>query len=308
MKNRDRPEAIYMLPSDISDDAFDKFVKQLEQKYSGAGNVGKSPIAVQGELEIKELTKLPSDLPYQAARADVRQELFSVSGVSGAKMGITDSMTAANFREARREFHESTMIPLFRLIEMALYEQIHVREFQIIGWEFKFNAPDFLTAVEKATVHMRYQQMGVLNPNEIRQELGRLPRDDDEGDLYVDQSKSGDTQPDDTLTNPQGSPPEGRPIEPDDPSQIGEPTDTINDPVRGDQHDETPRNSALSSELHTWRAFAINRVKRGKSLRSFQSDVIPAYLNEAIQECLDQDATVDGIKEVFNKVETYLEE
>ena len=104
MKNRDKPEAFYILPSDTSEEAFDAFVMALEAKYTGPTNVGRSPIAVQGDLEIKELSKLPADLPYQEARSDTRQELLAVSGVAGAKLGITESLSSANLREAAANF------------------------------------------------------------------------------------------------------------------------------------------------------------------------------------------------------------
>jgi hypothetical protein len=182
----------------------------------------------------------------------------------------------------RREFHETSMIPLFKLIEFAFYEQVHVREFKSFGWEFKFDSPDFLNAVETATVHMRYVQMGALSPNEVRYELGKSPYD--KGNGYVDITGEN------AISEPQGSPPEGRPVEPDDPSQTGEPTLDYEDPVRGDQHDETSRDSILM-ELRQWERFASKRVKAGKVVRPFRPIYIPSdlakILNEHIQDVDD---------------------
>ena len=235
IKNTNRPELIYMLPSDISDDAFDSFVALLNTKYAGPRNAGKNPIAVQGELKVQRVDDLPSDLPYQQARDDVREETLAASGVSGSILGLSKSLSSANIRETRRQFHETTMEPLFKIIESALYEQLHTREFKSPGWIFKFNNPDFLTAVERATVHMRYIQFGVLNSNEAREELGRESRED--GDEYVEPPGLGGKEP-------QGSPPEGREDEPDD----GEPNNDDQDPPRGDQHDEGRALSVLEDD------------------------------------------------------------
>jgi HK97 family phage portal protein len=301
MENRDVPEAIFQLSGDISDEAFDAFVKELKERFTGPSNLGRSPIAVKGELDVKELRSMPSALPYQDARDDTRKEILSVSGTSGSKLGLTEEMTNSNLREMRREFHETTMIPFFRFIELAFYEQVHVREFDIEGWEFKFNNPDFLNAVERATVDMRRHQMGAMNPNEIRYQLGMAPRKDELGDMYYDQFQL--FMQEQMPTEPQGSPPEGREPEPDDPSQVGEPDTDADDPERGDQHDDTGgEDRALVSALRRWRAFAIKRVKRGRKIRLYESDEIPETLRSIIQNYLENARTIGEVVRLFDGV------
>jgi phage portal protein BeeE len=295
MKNRDRPEVVYQLPPDISEDGFNKFVTWMEQSYAGAGNMGKSPVAVQGEFDIKELRPLPKDLPYQQSREDTREEELAVAGVNGAKLGISSQMASANLREMRREFHETSLIPLCLFVETGFYEQIHVREFKAPGWSFKFNSPDFLTAVERATVHMRYYSLGVLTPNEIRTEIGKLPRQDPGGDVYA-------AAP---VKNEPGSPPEGRPVEPDAPSQVGEPTNDNQDPVRGDQHDDNTRESMVA-ELALWRKFAVRRFKKGRTIREFETTYIPGDLREVIQPFISQAKTIGELNSLFDEVTTLL--
>ena len=301
MQNRDVPEGIYQLSPDTDDDSYEAFKSIVAEMYRGHLNAGKSLVTVRGEVDFKPTRSMPSDLPYQDARTSTREEILGVSGTGGAKMGLTADISNANIREYRREFHETTMIPLFRLVELAFYEQIHVREFNTLGWEFKFNQPDFLTAVERATVDMREYQIGKVNPNELRQRDGLPPRTDDQGDLYYDQLMAQQAllptggQP--------GSPPEGRPVEPDDPSQVGEPNTGPQPPVRGDGHDDNTReDAALLGELRKWRAFALRRVKRGKPLRVYESRVIPTELGEVIQAYLEKASDADGVAAVFDDV------
>lgn len=285
MKNRDRPEVVYSLPADISDEAFDAFVKEMSARHAGPTNPGRNPIAVQGEFDVHELSKLPDSLPYQASRKEAREEELAVAGVSGAKLGISEQMASANIREMRREFHETSMVPPFQLIEISFYEQIHVREFDAPGWEFKFNYPDFLNAVERATVHMRYRQIGVLSPNEIRYELGRTPRPDEAGDAYIDPEPAG---------NFPGAPPEGRPVEPDAPAQVGELTPDGQDPVRGDQHDETPRDRLLAALAQWQQAFLAQAAVPAAERIPVQIDELPPLptdISEAIQSALGAEPT-----------------
>jgi hypothetical protein len=292
LKNRNTPEGFYILSADTSDEAFDEFVKSLEAMYSGPTNLGRNPIAVKGDLDFKQLRPLPEDLPYQEARSDVREEVMAVSGTPGAKLGLTSSMASANLREMRREFHEATMVPLFRLIEVGLWEQLHMREFEIRGWEIRFNSPDFLNAVERATVHLRYKQMGVLNANEVRYDLGKPRRTDPVGDRYEDEDTGYKTP------NPQGNPPEGRPVDPDDPSQTGEPNMDADDPERGDQHDDTVRALVLR-ELRQWRTFAVRRMERGKLPRAFNTEYVPEVIRDVIQQDIAQLKTPKEVREYF---------
>ncbi|MCK4824751.1 phage portal protein [bacterium] len=322
IKNTNRAELIYMLPNDISDDAFDTFVSLLNSKYGGPMNRGRNPIAVQGELDIKRVDDLPDGLPYQESRRDTREETLAVTGASGAMLGLSDSLSSANIRESRRQFHETTMEPLFRLLEGAFYEQIHIREFDIPGWMMKFNHPDFLTAVERATVHMRYIQWGVMNPNEAREELGREPREG--GEEFTEPKNQGDES--------QGSPPEGREPDPDD--DVDEPTDDDQDPPRGDQHDEEVRAfnelesgepqflndqeiedtqkmldlEHLVDEIKSWRKFAISRMKRGRKLRKYRTKYISNDISQLIQVRLEQVQSVDEVKYIFEEFFGMLEE
>lgn len=306
IKNRNKPEAFFVVSPEMSGEAFDAFTKVLTEWYSGPENLGKNPVAVQGDLKIVELDKLPDAIPYQETRNSTREETLSVSGVSGAKLGL-DTNSAAEVKELRREFHETTMVPVFRLVELALYEQVHVREFGYRGWEFKFLSPTFLNDVEQATVDMRYYSIGVNNPNEIRERQGLDPRED--GDLFVDQLESANAPSNTPLANPDnepGSPPEGREEEPDSPSNVGEPTLDDQDPPRGDQHDEEQR---IIKELASYRNFVINRMKRNKKVnRQFKSDIFTEYELSMFEKAVDEFGTIDDAKEFFNRLIEIIEE
>ena len=301
LQNADMPEAIWELPENITDEAFNEFAEVIAQRYRGATNVGRNPMVVAGELNIRELRRMPEDLPYADSREIARNEIIAASGSSSVKLGLAESQSQANIREFRQEFLESTLIPIFRMIEVAFYEQIHRRHFDIKEWMFKFEHPDFLTTVEEATVHMRYLQTGVKNPNEVRAELGLAPREGGEEFHNISQLSS------------QGSPPEGREDRPDKPSNTGEPTIDDQDPPRGDQHDEPNRPRALSlsidkdiliDELYTMRDFTIGRIKKGMTLREFKSDIIPEDIIGLANEFILQKSwninEVDVVKEYFN--------
>lgn len=303
VRNRSKPEAFYVLSDQLSDEAFDDFVAAIEEKYMGAANAGKSPVVVQGELDIKELNTMPSSLPYADSRKDARDETFAVAGVSGAKVGLAEDMPGSGgLREYRREFHETTMIPIFRTLEIAFYEQINLREFDVAGWEFKFNNPDFLTLVERATVDMRYWTIGALNPNEIRYGLGYEPRKDEGGDLYSDQLDDAASPSNTPLSNPDtGSPVEGREDEPDDPANTGEPTTDDQDPPRGDNHDDEVR--AMAKELKTFKEFSLKRIRKNGTIpRPFKSSIIPRNLLNSLNLYIMRAQTAEDVEGIFDEL------
>jgi hypothetical protein len=298
LKNRDRPEAFYILPSDVSDEAFETFSQQIRARYAGPANAGKSPITVAGELDIKEMSGMPTDLPYGEARLETRKELLATAGVSEAKMGLTAEVSNSNFKEIRREFHESVMLPLFRMIEAGFYEQIHIREFGVCGWLLQFNSPDFLNMVERATVDMRYYSINSKAPNEIRRGLGMSNRKDPDGDLFLDQLESRQAKAKEQATVPQDEEPED-----------GTPPDESDAPERGDQHDDSGGvDRAITNELRTWKKFAINRRKDHRPVRKFSSLHIPDYLSDAIQRELDACDSPADVSDVFSDVFRLLEE
>lgn len=304
MKNSSMPELIWMLPADISDEGFNAFVALLESKYMGASNTGRSPIAVQGDVDIKRIDSYPSDLPYSDSRKETRDELLSVSGTGKAMLGVSED-SGNGLSQYRRNFFEQTVLPIAKFFELAFWEQVNVREFSARGWVLKFNNPDFLTEVERSTVHMRRIQNGVYSPNDAREELGKDPREDELGEAYTDHTKGKGS----SLDNPQGSPPEGREDRPDAPANTGEPTLDDQDPPRGDQHDEEPRSSMLSRDnseliagLREWKRFAINRVKKGWVLREFNHAFIPEDVAKVIQSYLEESKTIEEVRGIFDIV------
>jgi len=301
LQNNTRPELIYELPDTISEESFQDFVEEVTARWRGPDNAGRTPIVVQGNFKVHKLGNLPDALPYNESRGSARDEEFAVTGVSGAKVGLYDGLSASGMKEARREFHETVMEPLFRVVEEAFYWQIIVREFQFRDWWFRFNSPDFLTALERATVDMRYYQNNSVTPNEIRAGRDMTARKDEDGDLFLDQLKAKSSAQEDTdmePDEPQGSPPEGRDEEPDDDAPPEDDFDS--DPERGDDHDTRVREETLK-EVRAWRRFAKNRLGSANA-RKFNAEHISPESANLIQTFLDEAKTEEDVTAIFQAV------
>ena len=291
IENGRLPPSIWELPENISDEGFDALADYIAQEYTGAANVGKSPIVVSGTLNVKRVGSFPDDIPYLEARSSSREEAFTLVGTPSAKLGITENIQGAVLEEIRKEFHESTMRPLFTYLEEGFFKQIHQRLFNVEDWIFKFNAPDFLDSVQRATVHMRYRQIGVLNANEIRSELGKGERADGGGEFYTDPKS-------DAPNNEQGSPPEGREDEPDAPEETGEPTLDDQDPPRGDR--EVGNVKEVLNEITLYKRFIDNRWDNLEQRRDFNFEFIKEDLQEVLRTISESAPGIAAFREEIN--------
>lgn len=287
------PPAIWQLPDKIDEEEFNEVADYIEQQYRGVENIGKVPIVISGEIDIKSLSSFPDAIPYQEARKETREEIFSVIGAHSRKLGLTEEGPSS---EDRKEFFETTMLPLFEFIEDGFYNQIHKRLLDIDDWEFTFGKLDFLDAVEQATVYMRLRQIGAMNANEIRSDLGLPPREDGGGDRFVDPDdyNRGDEEP--------GSPPEGRPDDPGAPDEVGEPPESDQDPPRGDR-----RVVQLIDELSSFQRFILNRwgTKKASYVDFFwnvKDEKVKERVKEILSETEDKNEFIEKMEELRRKI------
>lgn len=286
------PPAIWELPEKIDDEEFDQVADYIEKQYQGVENIGKVPIVISGEINIKKINSFPNAIPYQEARKQTREEIFSVVGAHARKLGLSEEGPSS---EDRKEYFEQQMLPLFKYTEEAFYNQIHKRLFDIKDWKYAFGKLDFLDAVEEATVYMRYRQNGIMNPNEVRAEIGLPPREDGKGDRFTD--------PDDYNTSgEQGSPPEGRPDDPGAPDEVGEPPETSEDPERGDR-----RTLLLIDELSALQRFVLNRWDSRKEAYidffwNVHAPKVKQEVKSIVSESETKDAFIEKMEELRRKI------
>lgn len=288
-ENRNAPlSGIWYVPSDIDDDTFDRFVAEVEARYTGSSNYGKNPIIMRGEGGFKSLSLPREDAPYIEGRELNRKEVAAASGVPGPKYGTDlESTSATALGEIRLEFYESTLRPVMQLIEEAIYGQIIVRVFNAPEWRFKFNRPDFTTAVEDASIELRRIQWGQWSPNEARASRGEAPRED--GDYYL--------QPLNMIVQGDGTP--------------GPPDDDAVDDDQGDMkpgdEDSVPGTDqpviveGLVDELRKWRKFELRVAKGDRYKRAFVTENVPGDLYDFIrQQVVTADGDVTAIRLVFD--------
>lgn len=296
-KNRTRPNGLWILPENIDDDLFEQAVQNIDMLYKGAERYGSSSAVVRGELDFKEFSN-PSkdDMPYIQGREYSMNEVSVVTGVPAAKLGVADAVGKANLQELKREFYESTIKPLAKVIEETMTEQIVLRLFDYEDVKIKFEEPDFMKAVERSAVARRYWEMGALNPNQIREKyLQEPPREG--GDKYFDRMAAKASQA--NLNNPEPAQ-QGQENQPNK-ERGGSPKDTVvgsGEQQRkpgdvGHSNAESTQNlgktslikaelSNVLNEVSKWERFMLNMINDNKKYREFSFNQVPPALADSV--------------------------
>lgn len=285
-------------PSTTPEDYAD-FVALLANRYTGIESFGKNPLVIRGQAKFEEhRSRSNDDAPYLEGRRYNQEEMSAVTGISSAKLGITDNASKTNHRELRREFHENTLRPVFQFIEDGIYNQIFVEEFGLIEYKLAFNRPDLSTALEEATILGRYVQNGVLSPDEARESIGKRPRGDSYGNSYFVPSNGSWVGSDGNVQIPMQT---SQSISPENDGTSSITTPEIQqevssqdggskrqfDSIRAPEDDNQYRNkSDIVNELEKWKRFELRKIKGKRLEREFIVSSIPREAEIEIKSVL----------------------
>lgn len=86
--------------------------RSLRQLYEGPGNAGRM-FVLEGNCEWRDMGFSPKDLDFQAGKNLSAREIALAFGVPPILIGLTEDATFSNYKEARLNFWEETLLPLF---------------------------------------------------------------------------------------------------------------------------------------------------------------------------------------------------
>jgi len=67
------------------------------------------------------------------------------------------------------------------------------------------------------------------------------------------------------------------------------------------QKSATDTHIQLVTEMRTFRKYAMNRVKAGKSLREFKSEVLPQHVVDEMNTRLSKAASAESVRDIFSE-------
>jgi HK97 family phage portal protein len=285
--NDARPAGLLTTEQPLPEPEAERVRAWWQQIFQGAGNKWKTGI-VGGGLRWQTITFPPTELALAELRAEDRRAICAVFGVPSALAGAWEAATYATAREQKASFYEDTIIPQLEYMAEVLnwslvahYPDLVARDARL-AWELDGITALRESATDKAQRLAMLYQAGLMRRNEVRAELGMrlLPPQEDGFAVEVRGA--------DSAQEAGGEPP----------SQANE-TESggVGAPSNGARAKAEP--PTQDKELARWRRFAVRRVRAGKALRPFESEIIPADVRERVETELDAAQTVEEVRAVF---------
>jgi HK97 family phage portal protein len=114
LQNGGRPSGALMYGSNLDQQKRNELRDNIRSLYEGGRNAGKI-LLLEGNFEWKEMGLSPKDLDFVSGKELSAKEISLAFGVPSILVGAMDSATFANYREARYNFWEETVIPIINI-------------------------------------------------------------------------------------------------------------------------------------------------------------------------------------------------
>lgn len=111
LKNGGRPSGALVYKSSLDGPQRQALRQDIKEAYEGGRNAGKI-LLLEGEFEWKEMGLSPKDLDFVSGKELSAKEIALAFGVPSILIGATSDATFSNYKEARYNFWEETIIPL----------------------------------------------------------------------------------------------------------------------------------------------------------------------------------------------------
>lgn len=114
LHNGGRPSGALMYKSFLDSGKREELKNDLKNLYEGGRNAGKI-LLLEGNFEWKEMGLSPKDLDFISGKELSAKEIALAFGVPSILVGSMTSATFSNYKEARYNFWEETVIPILNL-------------------------------------------------------------------------------------------------------------------------------------------------------------------------------------------------
>ncbi len=119
LQNGGRPSGALMYKHMLDSNKRNELKHDLKALYEGGRNAGKI-LLLEGDFQWKEMGLSPKDLDFTAGKELSAKEIALAFGVPPILIGIMNSATFSNYKEARYNFWEETVIPLLNIFTDSL--------------------------------------------------------------------------------------------------------------------------------------------------------------------------------------------
>lgn len=184
-KNGQRPGLIGKHPGSLSDQAYNRLLKELKEEHSGADQSWKFLLLEEG-LDLVQNRHSQRDSQFSESRKDQALEIARYFGVPPHKVGIESNLPRANVEEQNIEFVTDVLGANAVIWEQQLNKWLLTDLEKAQGYFFEYN----LDAVQRGNIQNRFEayskarQWGWMSVNDIRKKENQNPIEN--GDIYLE--------------------------------------------------------------------------------------------------------------------------
>ncbi|MBI1215669.1 MAG: phage portal protein [Alphaproteobacteria bacterium] len=157
----------------LSDAQRESLKSELARYFSGGENAGR-PLVLEGGLDWRDLSLSPKDMDWLAGRDVSARDIAQAFHVPPQLVGITGSMTFANFEQARLALFDDAVLPLLDHVKDALNGWLAPRFGADIAIDYDTDGIEAL-APRREKTWQRITAASFMTVNEKRAALGLPP-------------------------------------------------------------------------------------------------------------------------------------
>ena len=181
LENEGRPGMAVFIHGFLSDPQWDRLEGQLNSKYGGSQNAGKT-IIIEGEQkgDIKPYSWSPKEMDWIESNRELSRRICNGYGIPPMLLGIPGDNTYSNQKEARLSFWEETINYYLNFISDELNNWFFGDDKSIcIEYDLSGN---YIMAYKQELIWTRIKDASFMTINEKRQAVGLEKFDDPNAD------------------------------------------------------------------------------------------------------------------------------
>ena len=168
-KNGAAPSGVFTHKGTLTEDAYNRLKNDLEDRYTGVGNAGKTML-LEENLQFSAIEMKNTDAQWIESKKLNREEIATLFGVPVSMLNDPENTAFGNLSQKEQSFYNNTILPLIILCEERFYLNFLLTDKQQneLAIKFKYNS---LLRADTETRKEYYKDMhgiAVMNSNEIR--------------------------------------------------------------------------------------------------------------------------------------------
>lgn len=181
LQNHARPPGAFVSKHTLTETQLADLRKEVDEKYTGSFNAGR-PMLLGGEMTWQQFGMTPADMDWLEGQKLSAREISIIFGVPPELIGDSTNKTYSNYREARRAFHEETIMPFMVHLRDELNRWLVPLFGDNLFLDFDTDQVPALQE-DRALLFERLSKATFLTENEKRKEAGFEERP--EGDVIL---------------------------------------------------------------------------------------------------------------------------